>query len=163
LIYGSHYAVASGPLVLASCCALVAFVNNQITTAFYAAGTPQLHRLCVVMMAVVTILLTYPLAKLLGPTGAQVASLTAISVGFLIQLNRARHMIGIRVAEYGNLLLKGVSVSAIVIATCLAAQQVGVLARPVFTVGLGLLGCVAAYGVACWMLIRSRTVVQDYS
>ncbi len=107
LIYGHQYAVAAIPLALASCCALVAFVNNQITTAFYAAGAPQLHRLCVVMMAVVMMVLTYPLAKWLGPAGGQLASLVAIAVGFLIQLNRARHLIGIRVSQYGKLFLQG--------------------------------------------------------
>jgi|HubBroStandDraft_6_1064221.scaffolds.fasta_scaffold12229_3 O-antigen/teichoic acid export membrane protein len=161
LIYGHQYAVAAIPLALASCCALVAFVNNQITTAFYAAGAPQLHRLCVVMMAVVMIVLTYPLAKWLGPAGGQLASLVAITVGFLIQLNRARHLIGIRVSQYGKLFLQGFAVSAAAVAACLLAQTV--LTRPVFTVALGLFGCVVAYGLAGWILIRNPKVVQDYT
>lgn len=162
LIYGHQYAVAAVPLVLASCCALVAFVNNQITTAFYAAGTPQLHRLCVVMMAVVMIVLTYPLAKWFGPTGGQLASLISITIGFLIQLNRARHLIGIRVSQYGKLLLQGLAVSAVALATCLMGQPLSLLARPVFAVGLGLLGCIVAYGVAGWLFIRNPKVAQDY-
>jgi PST family polysaccharide transporter len=161
LIYGHQYAVAAVPLALASCCALVAFVNNQITTAFYAAGAPQLHRLCVVMMAVVMIVLTYPLAKWLGPTGGQLASLVAITVGFLIQLNRARHLIGIKVSQYGKLFLQGFAVSAAAVATCLLAQTV--LTRPVFTVALGLLGCIVAYGLAGWILIRNPKIAQDYT
>jgi PST family polysaccharide transporter len=161
LIYGHQYAVAAVPLALASCCALVAFVNNRITTAFYAAGAPQLHRLCVVMMAVVMIVLTYPLAKWLGPTGGQLASLVAITVGFLIQLNRARHLIGIKVSQYGKLFLQGFAVSAAAVATCLLAQTV--LTRPVFTVALGLLGCIVAYGLAGWILIRNPKIAQDYT
>jgi len=161
LIYGHQYAVAAVPLALASCCALVAFVNNQITTAFYAAGAPQLHRLCVVMMAVVMIVLTYPLAKWLGPTGGQLASLVAITVGFLIQLNRARHLIGIKVSQYGKLFLQGFAVSAAAVATCLLAQTV--LTRPVFTVALGLLGCIVAYGLAGWILVRNPKIAQDYT
>ncbi len=163
LIYGHQYAVAAIPLMLASCCALVAFVNNQITTAFYAAGAPQLHRLCVVMMAVVMMILTYPLAKWLGPAGGQLASLAAITVGFLIQLNRARHLIGIRLSQYGKLFLQGFAVSAVAIATGLLAQSVTLLARPVFTVALGLFGCAVAYGLAGWMLIGNPKFAQDYT
>lgn len=163
LIYGHQYAVAAVPLALASGCALVAFVNNQITTAFYAAGKPDLHRLCVVMMAVVMIVLTYPMAKLLGPTGGQLAALISITVGFLIQLNRARHLIGIKISEYGRVLLQGLVASAFAVATCLVAQQINALARPAFTVALGLLGCVLAYGVAGWMLIRNPRLEQDYT
>jgi len=163
LIYGHQYAVAAVPLVIAACCALIAFVNNQITTAFYAAGTPQLHRLCVVMMAVVMMILTYPLARWLGPAGGQLASLVSITVGFLIQLNRARHLIGIKVSQYRKLLLQGLAVSTVVVATCLIAQTLTVLTRPVFTVALGLLGCIVAYGVAAWMLIRNPRVAQDYT
>lgn len=162
LIYGQRYAVASGPLFFAACCALIAFVNNQITVTFYAAGDPKLHRLCVVMMAVVMMILTYPLAKLLGPTGGQVASFIAITVGFLIQLNRARHLIGVKVSEYGALFLKGVGVSAIVVGICLAVRQIAVLARPVPIVALGLFGCLVAYGVAGWMLLRNRDLARDY-
>jgi O-antigen/teichoic acid export membrane protein len=163
LIYGHQYAVAAVPLFLAACCALIAFVNNQITTAFYAAGTPQEHRLCVVMMAVVMIVLTYPLAKWMGPAGGQLASLSAITVGFLIQLNRARHLIGIRISQYGKLLLQGLAVSAAVIAAGLMAQTLAVLARPIFTVGLGLLGCAVAYGVAGWIFTRNPKVAEDYT
>jgi O-antigen/teichoic acid export membrane protein len=163
LIYGHQYAVAAVPLFLAACCALIAFVNNQITTAFYAAGTPQEHRLCVVMMAVVMIVLTYPLAKWMGPAGGQLASLSAITVGFLIQLNRARHLIGIRISQYGKLLLQGLAVSAAVLAAGLMAQTLAVLERPIFTVGLGLLGCAVAYGVAGWIFTRNPKVAEDYT
>jgi O-antigen/teichoic acid export membrane protein len=163
LIYGLPYAVASGPLVIASCCALIAFVNNQITISFYAAGKPQLHRKCVVAMAVVALVFTYPLAKWLGPIGAQLAALAAITVGFLIQLERARHLVGVKVAEYGRLFLRALAVSAIVAGICLAARPFATLGRPVYTVGLGLVGCLVSYGFAAWMLVQDPKMVPNQS
>jgi len=162
LMYGQQYAVAAVPLVLAACCALIAFMNNQITTAFYAAGTPQLHRLCVVMMAVVMMVLTYPLAKWLGPTGGQLASLLSIATGFLIQLNLARHLIGIQVFEYGKVLLRGLTVSGFAAAICVIAERIPD-SSPVLTVGLGLIGLVMAYMVSAWMLIRNSQMTPDYT
>jgi O-antigen/teichoic acid export membrane protein len=163
LVYGWRYAVSSGPLALAACCALIAFVNNQITTAFYAAGNPRLHRLCVIMMAVVMIVLTYPLAKFLGPTGAQLASLISITVGFLIQLNRARHLIGIKVSEYGKLFFRGGAISLCVIAVWLLTYMFAAGSRPIFIVTVGLLGCILAYGLAGWIFFRNSRVVAEYS
>jgi O-antigen/teichoic acid export membrane protein len=163
LVYGHRYAVAAAPLLLAACCALVQFLNNQITTAFYAAGAPQLHRLCVVIMAVLMIFLTYPLARLFGPTGGQLAALISITAGFLIQLNRARHLIGVRVAQYGKLLLQALTVSAVVIAMCLAVRAVGFLSRPALMVASGLLACLLAYLIASWRLIRNGGFAQEYS
>jgi lipopolysaccharide exporter len=163
LIYGQHYAVAAIPLVLASCCAVVAFVNNQITTAFYASGTPQLHRLCVVVMAVGMLVLTYPFAKWLGPSGAQLAGLVSILAGFLIQLNRARHLIGIKVSEYWKFFFEGLAVSACVAAVCLMARSIAVLTHPTIIVALGLFGCVMAYGIAGWILTRSPKIVENYA
>jgi O-antigen/teichoic acid export membrane protein len=163
LIYGQAYSVAAMPLFLAACCALVAFVNNQITTAFYAAGKPQAHRLCVVMMAVVMIGLTYPLAKLVGPTGGQLAALASITVGFLIQLNRARYLIGTTLSDYGRVFVQGLSASAVAAVICLVAQQTAAVTRPIFVVALGLFGCVASYAIAAWLLERSPKMTEDYT
>jgi hypothetical protein len=71
-------------------------------------------------------------------------------------------LIGIRVSQYGKLLLQGLAVSAVALATCLMAQPLSLLARPVFTVGLGLFGCIVAYGVAGWLYVRNPRVAQDY-
>ncbi len=160
LIYGQSYAVAAGPLVLASCSALISIVNVQITLAFYAAGAPELHRRCVAAMAAVTIILIYPLAKWLGPMGAQVASLLSAAVGFSLQLERARHLIGIRTSEYGKIFIRGAVVSTIALMVCLAARSLPTMTPPLLTVGLGIFGCLVAYGFAGLMMIRKPMFVQ---
>jgi len=160
LIYGHPYAVAAGPLVIASCAALISIVNVQITLAFYAAGAPKLHRRCVAAMAFVTIIFIYPLAKWLGPMGAQVVSLLSIAVGFSFQLERARHLIGLRISEYGKILIHGAAVSAIALIVCLVARSLPAVAPPLLTVGLGIFGCLVAYGFAGLMMIRKPGIVQ---
>lgn len=161
LIYGRPYAVAAGPLVLASCGALLSLVNVQITLAFYAAGTPALHRRCVAAMAIVMIILVYPLAKWLGPMGAQLASLISVTVGLSLQLDRARHLIGLRMSEYGNILIHGAMVSAIVLVVCFAARSLATMAAPLLSVAFGIFGCLIAYGFAGLMLIRKPGLVQS--
>ncbi len=163
LIYGHRYAVAAAPLFLASCGIVITLVNNPITTALYASGAPQLHRRCVIAMAFVMIILTYPLAKWLGPVGAQLASVISIAVGFAVQFPIARRLIGVKLADYGRIFYHASVVSASVVFTCLAAKLLTTLAHPALTVALGLLGCVVAYAFVALRLLRNPTLVQGYS
>jgi lipopolysaccharide exporter len=161
LIYGQPYAAAAGPLVLASCCALVNIMNGLITLAIYAAGAPHLHRRCVAAMALGMILLIYPSARWLGPLGAQLASLISITIGFLLQLERARHLTGIEISDYGKIFSRGALVSAIVMVVCLLAQPFATMVRPFLIVGVGMLGCLVAYGLAGVMVFQGNRLLQD--
>src|SRR5262249_60269485 len=69
LLFGSRYGSAAGPLIAASFVALFNAVNGQVTTIYYARGLPQLHRRCVVIMAAMMIVLTYPFAVWFGFVG----------------------------------------------------------------------------------------------
>jgi lipopolysaccharide exporter len=161
LVYGLPYAVTAGPLILASCSAVINIINALITLVIYAVGAPQLHRRCVAAMAIVMVISIYPLAKLMGPMGAQVAALISITVGFLLQLERVRHLIGIKMSEYGRIFARGAIVSASVVIIFLAARPITIIARPVFTVALGVFGCLVAYGFAGMMLIRKPIPLHD--
>src|SRR5439155_15172350 len=66
VIYGPQYVGAAMALILASWVALINLANGQITMVFYAKGRPQLHRACVIIMAIVMLVFTYPFAKELG-------------------------------------------------------------------------------------------------
>src|SRR6202795_791703 len=52
LAFGGRYSAAAPALVAASVVAVLGLANGQITTVFYARGLPQLHRVCVIIMAV---------------------------------------------------------------------------------------------------------------
>jgi O-antigen/teichoic acid export membrane protein len=163
LVYGPSYAVAVTSLILASCGVLITLLNNPITTAFYATGAPELHRRCIVAMAVTMAALTYPLAKWLGPAGAQVASLISISAGVVAQFPLATRLMNVRASDYGKIFIHGTATSAVVTAFCLLARFAPHANRPVVTVGLGALACLLAYAGMALLFLRNRKLVHDYS
>lgn len=163
LVYGRAYAVSAGPLFLASCVALIGLANSQITSVFYAAGAPGLHRRCVAAMALVVIVLIYPFSKWMGPVGAQLAGLISVTVGFGLQLAQMRRFTGLRISEYAKIIARGAALSASVVIVWLASRFLALPTRPLFDVGFGVLGCLLAYALAAMMLLRQQGLVQNSS
>jgi O-antigen/teichoic acid export membrane protein len=156
LAFGARYADASGPLLAASAVALVNLLNNQITTVFYAKGTPGLHRRAVALMAVTMVIVVYPLCKGLGPIGGQLSALLAVLVGYLLQIQRVRHLTGLRLTYYAKGLPLSVLVSTGVILVGLCARPFAALAVPGANIATGILGCITAYAGACAILFRRQ-------
>ena len=154
LVYGRAYAVAAGPLILASCCALVYLVIGLITSIIYAAGTPRLHRRCVTTMAVGMAILIYPLSKWLGPLGAQLAALISISSGFLLQLDYVHHLTGIKIFDYGRIFARGAMISISVVVIFIVARPIAIMAHPPMAIGLGVCSCLVAYALGGVMFMR---------
>jgi len=154
LVYGRAYAVASGPLIFASCTAVGNMVNALLTLVLFAAGAPRSHRRAVTAMAIAMTVLIYPLARFLGPTGAQLAGLISIGICFLIQLEFVRGLTGIQISDYGKIFGRGALVSASVVAILIAARPIALMTRPLPTVGLGLCSCLVAYVLAVVMFMR---------
>ena len=96
LLYGTAYAVGFWAFLVAAMVAAINVANAQLTTAFYAAGKPQLHRLCVAIMAVVMLVVIYPASRWGGMVGAQLCALLAMIVGYAVQLRQARSVTGFR-------------------------------------------------------------------
>ena len=155
IVYGSRYSAASAALIVTCAVALLNLLNGQLTTVFYARGLPQLHRTCVLIMAVLMVMLTYPLAKWFGLVGGQLACLAAMLVGFLFQLIRVRELIGFDLSSYAKPALLAAGISLSVAALCLATKISPSLARPIPTVALGVLGCLIAYGVSAALFVRN--------
>jgi lipopolysaccharide exporter len=144
LMYGARYGVAAGPLMIASIVALLNLLNGQITSIFYSKGLPQLHRRCVVIMAVAMIVSIYPFVLRFGLVGGQLAALLAIVVGLSFQVVRARPLADLDVLQYGKLFLVCASVSLGVAAVCAIARSYSLVARPVPTLLVGIAGCALA-------------------
>ena len=160
IVYGPRYGAASTALILTCAVALVNLLNGQLTTVFYARALPQLHRTCVLIMAIMMIVLMYPFAKWFGLVGGPMACLASVLVGFLFQLVRVRDLIGLDLSSYAKPTLSAVGISLSVVAVCLAAKISPRLDRPIPTVMLGVLGCLIAYGVGAALFIRpTRGVV----
>jgi len=156
LIYGPNYAIAAMPLILACCVAIFNVQNGQFTLVFYASGRPRLHRLCVIIMAVMVAGLMYPLSRWLGFAGSQLACLTAIAAGFLFQLVRAHHLTKLNVSEYASSYFLPALVSLSVVAICLVARPFEALVRPLPSVIVGIVGCVFAYSFSALAVLRNN-------
>jgi O-antigen/teichoic acid export membrane protein len=149
IVYGARYSTASTALGLACCAALFNILNNQITMAFYAKGLPQLHRRSVAIMAITVVVLAYPLAKIFGLWGGQVACLIAVIIGYLLQIERMRGVTGLKISQYGSgFPIPIYSSVAIALVWLLSTRYISAMTRPVPNIILGLIGCLLAYGLA---------------
>lgn len=139
LLYGTRYIPGYWPLLIAAIVALINVANAQLTTAFYAMGRPQLHRFCLVMMAVLMLVTTYPAARYFGTTGTQLAALAAMLIGYAIQLGQARRLIGFLLPR-----AKMIAMAATTGGLVLLISATGNKLVPVFTPALNLLLGLAA-------------------
>lgn len=156
LVYGARYGAGAAALTLASAVALINIVNAQITLVFYSKGLPQLHRSCVLIMAVLMIALIYPLSKTFGLAGGQLACLISVVVGYLFQVVRLRRLTEIDTPRYLKGFVTGSAVSLTVFAVCLGAQYFPALAQPLPNVIIGLLGCALAYSLIGTIMFFNR-------
>lgn len=153
LVYGHAYATAGLSLAVAGCIALISMMNVQLTAMFYASGHPNLHRRCVAVMAVTTLLLVYPLAKWLGLVGGQLAGFIAIMAGFALQVERASHVTELKVKEYGRILLGSLALSTPVLIMWFLMQLFLPSSGPAMSIACGVLGCLTAYVIAGRILL----------
>lgn len=154
LAYGARYTAATGPLIVASAVALLNLLNGQLTSVFFAAGRPNLHRFCIIVMASTMAVLIFPLVHYFGIVGGQLSCLAAVSVGFLLQAFRVHRLIGIQPSNYIRMFLTGLAVSLSVVAVCLGARTLAFSARPLPNVLTGILGCAMAYAVGTTLCLR---------
>ncbi len=153
LIYGAKYAAAGPALTAAAWVVVINLLNAQITTVFYAKGKPQLHRFAVALMALVMVLMVYPMAKVLGIAGGQVACLVAVTGGFVFQVVRIHRLTGLDLNRYARNFLVPVGISLGVVVAYLGGRMLSVPERPMANLLVGFVGCVVAYGCAGAMFL----------
>jgi len=162
VIYGDRYALAAGPLFVAAIVAVITLVNSQATGVFYANGRPQLHRWCVAATSIVMIVITYPLARFLGPIGGQIACLVAMSVGCGLQLSRLHHMTGFDLKGYLRPLTQSAGAAAIVVGVSLLGRVLHFSEVPLATVMVGVLGLFLAYTAIGIALLRQMGAAPTF-
>jgi hypothetical protein len=123
---------------------------------FYGRGVPQLHRTAVAIMAVLMVVSVYPFAKWFGIVGGQLACLLAVICGYAFQLIRMHKLTNLNLARYSKPFLSGFAISLAVLALCLIARSIPVLARPVPNILFGAVGCLAAYTICGAAFLRKR-------
>ena len=160
ILYGSNYAAMAPALLVTAFTVLLNVLNGQITTVFYARGLPNLHRRCVVIMAILMAILIYPSIRLVGIVGAPIAALVAVAVGYMFQIARVKDLTGLRYSEYLKSFVPGFILVFCVIAIRLVCLQ---FVRP-NTIGMSMLpgvaGCVVAYGALLLTPLRRGITVS---
>ncbi len=156
LVYGQRYGSAAVAMIVAAAVCLLSVANSQITTVFYAKGVPQLHRRCVAAMAILMIMLIYPAAHYFGVVGGQLAALVCIIVGYVFQIERIRHVTGLKLSDYRKSIVGGSVISLSGVAVYVIARWLGSSMQPIPNVLLGILGCLLTYGLAYSLISRGR-------
>jgi lipopolysaccharide exporter len=158
IIYGHRYGAAAASLVVASLVALLNLANGQLTSVMFGKGKPDLHRRCVVIMAIVMMILIYPCVHYFGVVGGQLAALAAIIAGLLFQMVRVRHLTGLALGEYSRIFLTSALISLSVVFVCIGARVLSLAAKPLPNILAGVLGCIIAYGLGAGFFLRGGSV-----
>lgn len=156
LTYGARYVAGAGPLAVAAVVVFLNVLNAAITCVFMGIGRPELHRRAVAASAVAMMIMIYPACKLFGVLGGQVAAVVAISVSYLLQIERIRALTGLNLFRYGKSFVTAVLVSAGLLGVGLAARTLGFATRPVANVVLAVGACMIAYGLCIPAFLRIR-------
>lgn len=155
LAFGGRYSAAAPALVAAAVVSVLGLANGQITTVFYARGLPQLHRVCVIVMAGTMIVLIYPFARYFGLLGGQLACVAACVAGWLFQVARIRHITHLGMAKYFGGFFAAIAISSVVALICLGQRVAGIGNGPIATIVFGIIGCATAYGLAGAFFLRN--------
>jgi len=154
--YGPLYASGGSVLALTAVVSVINLANAQITSVFYACGLPQLHRTCVLLMAVTMMALVFPLVRMFGLSGGQLACLAAILVGFAFQLIRLRQVTGLDLSDYAQRFATAAGVSVITAAICAGSLLLSFSTKPSFNLAVGFIACFVAYTVVAYGFIRGK-------
>jgi O-antigen/teichoic acid export membrane protein len=156
VIYGSRYAAAAGALAVATGVAFLSTLNSIITTQFYAAGRPALHRRAVAASAVTMLIVIYPACKYLGLMGGQVAALIAITASYLLQVARVREITGAKLLQYGKAFGPATLMSAGVVVLGSSARFFGLATSNLASIAIAVFSCIFAYLLCVPVFVKIR-------
>jgi O-antigen/teichoic acid export membrane protein len=154
--YGLRYVAGAGPLAVAAIVVFLNVLNAAITCVFMGIGRPELHRRAVAASAVVMVITVYPACKLLGVVGGQVAALVAITVSYLLQLERVHALTGLNLLRYGKAFVMAILVSGGLLGVGLGARSLGLATRPFANIAFAVGTCVIAYALCIPAFLRIR-------
>jgi O-antigen/teichoic acid export membrane protein len=156
IVYGSRYGVGAGALAFAGGVALLSSLNALVTTLFFAAGHPALHRRAVAASAIVMLVTIYPACRLFGLMGGQVAALLAITASYLLQVARLRGITGISLFRYGKAFVPASIISAGILVAGTAVRSLGLGLKPLTNIAIDAALCMLAYALCVPMFMKIR-------
>jgi PST family polysaccharide transporter/lipopolysaccharide exporter len=155
LVYGAEYTKVAGPFAIIFGSSLLQILCIPIATLYMAIGRPELHRLFAVIRTVSMLLLIYPAVKYFGLTGAAMAGLISIVLGFLFQLVRMHKITRIDLRRYGLIFSHALGISGVVAALWLITPNL-YPGRPWLNLLPGAMGCLLAYALAMMAFLQSK-------
>lgn len=163
LAYGSRYAATAGALAVAALVAFPNTLNSLITCVFYAQGQPGLHRRAVAASAITMMICIYPACKLFGLVGGQLSALVAISISYLLQIERIRKITKLDLRRYGWTCGPAALVSLAVLGAGIGLRHLGFATRPVTEIAVSGGACLIAYALCVPAFSRIRTTSSSVS
>lgn len=157
MVYGKPEYVDAAPAFGIYSLFTVTYMASMVTFSVYLAiAQPELQRRFTMVRAALVLVLLYPLALVLGGTGAALALLLSMVGAMAVQLFNLRRVIGLGVARYLRTLLPGAVASAVVAVPCLAVTMVTGLPDWVRVLVPAIIGALA-WG---YLLRRERQVMH---
>lgn len=160
VFYGRRYGIpeVAHALCFAAAVALLNTLNSLITSLFFAAGEPAMHRRAVAVSAIVMVAVVYPACRLLGLEGGQVAALIAIAAGYLLQILRIRNVTGLNVFRYSRSFASATLTGIGIVALGAAAHFFGLGNTPFANIAVAATVCLLAYACCSPLLMRIRNI-----
>lgn len=156
--YGARYATAAQALTLAAGVMFLNTLNSLITSLFYAAGKPALHRRAVAASAVTMLIVIYPACKYLGLVGGQLAALLAIAVSYLLQVIRARDITGLNLLVYCKPFVPASLVAGGIVVAGMGAHRLGLATKPIANISVTFAICLLGYILCVPVFARIKKV-----
>lgn len=154
--YGARYAAGAGALAVAAGVVFLNVLNSLLTTLFFANGRPGLHRRAVAVSAVIMVIAIYPACRHLGMVGGQVAALIASAASYLLQIERAHKVTGLKILRYGQALVPAMLVSAGILMIGFGARFLGLATKPLANIAIAAAACLLAYALCVPVFIKIR-------
>jgi O-antigen/teichoic acid export membrane protein len=156
--YGGRYAAAAQALGVAAAVTFLNTLNSMVTSLFFAAGRPALHRRAVLVSAVTMLLVVYPACKHLGIAGGQLAALVAITGSYLLQVLRAHDITGLSILRYFKPLVPASLISAGILAIGMSAHLLGLGANPFASISVAVAACIIGCTLGFPLLTRRKNM-----
>ena len=101
-VYGPQYAHVGLVFALAFAAAMLQSLSVPITTAYFALGRPALQRSFSLVRAAFLVVIIVPLVLHLQLTGAALAVVLAMLVGYIVQVVKLRSLVGFEIRSLGR-------------------------------------------------------------
>jgi len=155
LTYGPKYAVMAIPLTVL-CLQMV--VQNQavcLTGIYLAIGQPHLQRRFAIIRAMTIVGLLYPAAVLYGPLGAAVVIVLSNFIVLLMQVFKARKVIGLNVGQYIRSYANGLWMALPIMVTAGLLRVFGVDST-LIVITISVLVLIATFAISLLILNRPK-------